>query len=347
METNWPQLLQNLGPFALLPFTALVLERVAYARARDPKIPAGTRNWVYATAWVVIFALCGLVIYFWLPNRPRQQEAMMRGRIYGLSVQHRLRATGPDSAHVRVFTYRNPQQVDQLYWRTFSNNPLDDKSEIVFLLDLSSHDSEQTLRFPFRAHTAYYGPSVEVSLRYDGSRRKLVFENSPAGKPEEIDGTPVVLADALAPPRGGLARFFTVHAQSQPALVSLLARLESDDPLIRLTARKQLAGLGPEAVSAIDRILGNIDSSYRARLGVIVAANEMPALRASSLSAAAWCEVWRSSQTGDETLKTQAGLLLKKQPSPVNPNACRSLHQRELQLRTIRQMEVYAPAARK
>lgn len=347
METNWPQLLQDLGPFALLPFTALVLERIAYSRAKDPKLPASTRNWVYATAWVVIFALCGLVVYFWLPNRPKSQEAMMRGRIHGLSVQHRLRATGPDAAHVRVFTYRDPQQVDQLYWRTFSADPLGDKSEIVFLLDLSTRDSEETLRFPFRTSTGYYARSMEVSLRYDAARKRLVFENSPAGRPEEIEGKPVVLAQSSPPPRAALPWFASVLAQSSPTTSAVLARLESDDPLIRLTARKQLASLGPAAVPDIDRALSDLDSSYRIKLGVIVAANQMPALRPASLSTASWCEVWRSSQTGDETIKSQAGQLLKKQPTPINPTSCRTLRLRDYQFRTAQELKVYTPVRKK
>ena len=35
MEFNWPQLLQDFGPFALLPFTVLVIERLAASRARE------------------------------------------------------------------------------------------------------------------------------------------------------------------------------------------------------------------------------------------------------------------------------------------------------------------------
>ena len=60
----------------------------------------------------------------------------------------------------------------------------------------------------------------------------------------------------------------------------MLANLEADDPLIRLTARKQLASLGRGATNEMAKALASFDSSYRVKLGVIVAANQMPSFRA-------------------------------------------------------------------
>ena len=37
MDVNWPQLLRDFGPFALLPFAVIVIERIAAKRARDQK----------------------------------------------------------------------------------------------------------------------------------------------------------------------------------------------------------------------------------------------------------------------------------------------------------------------
>ena len=42
----------------------------------------------------------------------------------------------------------------------------------------------------------------------------------------------------------------------------------------------------------------------------------------TAFSPAAWCQVWSATQTGDDTLKTQANLLLKRQASPINVSAC-------------------------
>lgn len=325
MEVNWPQLLQDYGPFALLPFTLFVIERTAAKRAHDAKLPEKTRDRVYAAAWIMIFVLCGAVVAFWYLNRPGPTEAMMRGRISGLTFQQRLRASGPETANVRVFTYWDPQETDQLFWRTFSAAPLDEQTELVFLIDSSTRDSEETLRFPFRASRKFYGASVELQFRYDTTKKSLLFENSPTGKPEELKGQPIVVArDTLpaGPPNRWLRWFGTVLAQSKPSISAVLANLEADDPLIRLTARKQLASIGPEATAEMDKALANSDSDYRVKLGVIVAANQMSGFRADAFSSLAWCEVWLATRTGDDTIKEQANLLLQKQTTPMSTSSC-------------------------
>ena len=101
-----------------------------------------------------------------------------------------------------------------------------------------------------------------------------------------------------------------------------MANLEADDPLIRLTARRQLASLGADATNAMDKALRNPDSSYRLKLGVIVAANEMSGFRPEAFSALAWCGVLRSFQSGDNTMKAQANRLLKKQTKPIDTSLC-------------------------
>ena len=315
MEINWPQLLQDYGPFALLPFTFLVLERTAVKRAHDHKLPEMTRNCVYAAAWVLIFLLCGAVVFFWYSDHVQQREAVMRGSIRGLSVGQRFRGAGPERANVRVFTYRDPQQTDQVFWRTFSAEPLDEQTELTFLIDKSTQSSEETWRFPFRASRKFYGASTDLRFRYDSASGKIIFENGPAGKPEELSGEPIVVASDT-PPRGprlpSLPWFGAVMAQTKRSAGTVVQNLDSDDPLIRLTARKQLALLGPEAMSTMDKAMANLDSSYRVKLGVIVAANEMKGFRPEAFSPRAWCEVWWAAQTGDETMKGQAEPLMNR-----------------------------------
>src|SRR5262249_30960262 len=174
MDVNWPQLLQDFGPFALLPFAVVVIERIAAKRAHDHKLPEKIRNFVYATAWFLIFALCLAVVFFWFQlHAPRPGEAMLRGRITGLGIRQQLRATGPDIANVRVFTYRNPQVPDQLFWRAFSVDPLDERAELTFLINNSSQNGDQTFRYPFQASRKFYDGSTELAFTYDSSTNVL------------------------------------------------------------------------------------------------------------------------------------------------------------------------------
>ena len=119
-----------------------------------------------------------------------------------------------------------------------------------------------------------------------------------------------------------LAQNRTAQVQVKLPASAIIANLDSDDALIRLTARSQLASLGAGATSAMDKALVSPDSSYRVRLGVIVAAIQMPDFKPTAFSPAAWCQVWNATQTGDDTLKTQANLLLKRQATPINVSAC-------------------------
>ena len=311
----------------MLPFFFFLVERTAAVRAKDLQLPETTRNRVYAAAWIMIFALSGLVVGFWMMPA-KAAEAMMRGRVSGLPAHQRLRGTGPETANVRVFTYRDPQETNQLFWRTLSNDPLDEKSELTFLIDNSTQTSDETLRFPFQTSRDYYGSSMELRFRFDPVKKKLVFENAPKGAPAELAGEKIVIAGE-EPPRvvgsGGLPWFGAVFAQSKPKAAAVIAKLDDDDPLIRLTARKQLASLGLEAASHMDQSLADPDSSYRVKLGVIVAANQMSGFRPEALSATAWCGVWHSAQSGDETMKAQASLLLQKDTQTVSASSCRNL----------------------
>jgi hypothetical protein len=337
MDVDWPQLLQNYGPFALLPFAVVVIERIAAKRARDQKLPEKIRNSIYASAWILIFALCIAVVAFWFQNRPKPQEAMMRGRITGLGIRRQLRASGPDTANVRVFTYRDPNEPDRLFWRAFSVNPLDDHTELSFYIDpTNSPNSENTYSFPFVANKNFYDYSTELVFKYDSTDNTIVFDNPITRSPQKLVGRPVVVRNGdplpFAGPEFALARlpgFDVLFAQTRPAQTqvrlppsAVIANLDSDDALVRLSARKQLASLGTQATPEMDKALVSADSSYRVKLGVIVAAIQMPAFGPGSFSPAAWCQVWTASQTGDDTLKTQASVLLKKQRTPVNLASC-------------------------
>jgi hypothetical protein len=330
MDVNWPQQLQNFGPFALLPFVVIVIERIAANRARDQKLPESIRNRVYAFAWILIFMLCVTVVVIWFMSRAsKPSEAMMRGRITGLGSRQQLRASGPDTVNLRVFTYRNPLEPDQLFWRAFSTDPLDD-TELAFVINTSTPEgSDKTYRFPFRAYKTFYNDSTELMFTYDSAKNVITFDNPMSHKSDELNGEPIVVV-SNAPPTveqaiNQLPGFGVLFAQSSVRLppAAVISNLESDDVLVRLTARRQLASIGPEATKAMDKALvGPPASSYRVKLGVIVAAVQMPNFRAESLSPAAWCEVWNASQASDDTLKTQASLLLKKQTTPVTASSC-------------------------
>jgi hypothetical protein len=338
MDVNWPQALQDSGPFALLPFVGIVVERIAAKRAHDNQLPERVRNTVYATAWIMIFLLCGAVVTFWGLDRPKAKEAMMRGKITGLGLHQQLRGTGPEAENVRVFTYRDPQQTDQVFWRTFSTDPLDAQAELAFLIDSSTQNSDDTWRYPFHANRKFYDASVELRFRYDPNKKgRLLFDDPNVAKPEELEGKQIVVA---AETRGSapwrIPLFGSVFAQARVSAETAIANLEADDPVIRLTARRQLASLGPQAINSMEMILTKPDSSYRAKLGVIIAANQMSGFRPDSFSRSAWCAIWRSAQTDDNAMKAQANLLLSKQSNPISASSCAGIQAREPKRKSTR-----------
>jgi hypothetical protein len=163
---------------------------------------------------------------------------------------------------------------------------------------------------------------VELRFRYDPSKKgRLLFENPNAGKPEELVGQ-IILFNTLQSPLMRIPWLGSVFAQPKVSAETAIANLEADDPVIRLNARRQLASLGPEAIGGVDRALTKPESSYRIKLGVMVAANQMRGFKPESLTPSAWCEIWRSAQTGDDAMKAQANLLLKKRSNPISASTC-------------------------
>ncbi len=338
MDVNWPQLLQDYGPFALLPFALMAIERIAAKRALDHSLPEKIRNRVYASAWILIFVLCAAVVGFWFQNRPKAKEAMMRGRITGLGVQEQFRGSGPDTANVRVFTYRDPQETERLFWRVFSVDTLDERTQLSLYIDTSAPGSERTRTYLFKANRKFYDDGSEVLLTYDPMREAIVFDDPTTHHPqvlEAISKNPVIARGVESSSSIGhffehfpgfavlLAQAQAAQTRVKPPVNTIIANLDSEDALVRLTARRQLAEVGAAAIPDMDEALVNAGSSYRVRLGVIVAANQMPDF-ALGFSPAAWCRVWEASQTGDDTLKTQASVLLRRQKKPVNVSSCAS-----------------------
>ena len=152
-----------------------------------------------------------------------------------------------------------------------------------------------------------------------------------SGKQDELNAEPIVIAwNAPSMAEQAISHFpgFEVLLAQSPGgqqrVGAVIENLDSDDVLVRLTARRQLAALGPEAKTAMDNALVNPASSYRARLGVIVAANQIPSFKPDSFTPEAWCGVWNASQAGDDTLRTQANLLLKKRATPIDASSCKT-----------------------
>jgi len=95
---------------------------------------------------------------------------------------------------------------------------------------------------------------------------------------------------------------------------SIFGRLESYDPLIRRDARNELAKQGTAAVPSINKVLVSKKSSYRLRLGIVVALNRMQDLKADSLSNDAYDAIVNASKDPDPTLSDEASRFLRKYP---------------------------------
>ncbi|MGD0580906.1 MAG: hypothetical protein ABSC08_18520 [Bryobacteraceae bacterium] len=292
----------------------------------------------------MIFALCGAVMYFWwLGSSLRETEAVLRGKVTGLGTTYLFRATGPDGANVRVFQYRDLNRPDQLLWRAYSASRLDEKTPIDLLVDASTRNSDEIWRFPFAPRLNYYGRSMELNFSYDPGTHQLKCENCPGSPPVVLNGKKVVVSAAATQDKdgSGLSYFGVVRAQNNPSTKDLVRYLDADDPAVRLKARQQLSLAGPQASQEMDKALASTDSSYRVRLGIIIAANEAKLFQLTHFSTLAWCAVWGAEQTGDETMKEQARRLLSKQPANVQASTCVNLMRMEYQKKINAEMLMY------
>jgi hypothetical protein len=324
---TWAKILYTYGPFAILVFLVVVIERVLYARwraANQNNHPQQTAFLgLYAITWCLILGVAIYSIYVWkrinLDKRPQ-----ISGKFENLSNLESLGTTAAD-----LYLHKNPKggvYSDYDLLLVNKDKRWDDGAIVTFTIQTPPRTGNQdgdVFEYDLPIQSAFYDSGVvlkrkhgKLFLALGGQEKELHGELlAPNAVPSTADsGT----ADSkTTTSKLALPELFPVaYAQetwAQTPIQDFSVGLESPDALVRRKTRAQLARQNPiAAVPWIEDVLEDTRSSYRLRLGVLAALNQMADARGESLRPATIAVMQSMLCDSDDTLRNEAYSYLQK-----------------------------------
>lgn len=324
---TWIKLLFTYGPFALLTLFIFVILGKAKSQMNDSAKKNPVRVLVYAATWFAIFVLCGIIVWVWIRLNVPSEEFTIRGHLTGLQDDEKFASRFADMFLKRL-SYEQHRNFDY-EWRIITRDKLPDAQSISLLIDRSTKEHEDLVEYVLPIRSDFYATNAIVDLKYNRQARKLELLQGGEFTPLKVmwSSDTGETQGALQEPAEGSIGFLNlvklVFAQAGINSETLGRRLESDDPVIRLDARADLARAGPEAFTYIRGVLENRESSYRLRLGVISALNNIKDVSASSLGAAG-CAIKVAASDSDSAIRIEAKRFLSAHRD-VDAVTCRTV----------------------
>ena len=311
---SWVKILYTYGPFAILVFLVFITERKSRT-AMAQAAPGEKKTFIaiYILNWVAIFGLVIFSVYAWVQTN-LESEPTIRGRIENLSNQESVE-TNADNFYLRR-KYINVSRSDY-EWLLVNPKRLPDGYPISIVLDPNTGEASIT-NYVLTVKSDFYDKDVRIV--YDRGANKMFVDDG--DKREELPQSKSSLIAAQPKPK---MEFFTTvaHAQNQPSFsaIDFTNSLQSPDAVVRRNARADLAKQGAAALPWIESILYDRNSSYRLKLGVIVALNNMPNLRANTLKPSTITAIRNASSDPDDALRNEANAFLQKYGDALTGNS--------------------------
>ena len=282
---EWISYLFKYGPFAILILLVVVVERTLYSRMKAAAAPDRKMfRTLYFSNWVVILGAIVYCVVFWSLTYGGKAEIV--GTIENLSTMEVL---GTTQAQLYLHKKIKSLSLTDYQWRLVSDKPFPDGAKVSLTITVPKPDIEtEGRKFPtepdlweYKLPIESYFYDEEVVLRRKQDKLFLVHN----GSEKELEGE-LLRNNALPKPgevTASWAIFPVAHAQAQAQVAQqafspaeFTVGLESPDIIVRRKARAELASQDPAVTLPwIDQVL-NQKSSYRLRLGVIVALNGIP-----------------------------------------------------------------------
>jgi hypothetical protein len=311
--TDWIKVLVTYGPNAILVFLVFITEKKLRTAMRDG--PPEEKNkfvWVYILNWGMIFGVVIFTVVAWswlnLYSKPEIQ-----GTMRNLATVETL-----SSSSAELYQHKNVKShsVYDSSWRLVTDKKLGAGSKIRFTIQAPKPNSrdDDLYEYELEVQPDFYSEPVDILHRQG---KFFLVRN---GQEKELAGG--VLSDDSTPTLSRIERspeFFPVaYAQSQMAQQAFspydfTVGLESPDAIIRRRTRADLALQDQSVVLPwIDQVLSDPKSSYRLRVGVLVALNNMPNLPGEALRPATIAAIQGVLNDPDATLRNEALSLAKK-----------------------------------
>jgi hypothetical protein len=304
---DWAKLLYTYGPFALLVLFVFVIERKVRAALTDSGIPRGISVPLYVLNWCTVFALCGAVTYFWaVLNLPH--EITIQGTIENLKHNETFFSESDD-----LWLQRNYRSPGSYQWRLINSQKLGDGTKESFTIQTPGDDPDHDRAFKYELPVRPSFYNSRVRLRYDRNTRKLLVEYG--GRHEELAPSEDLSSTPTNAPSLGLLP--VVYAQSSPSLDDIFDRLESDDPIVRRDARRDLGAQGQAALPRVEKTLQDPKASYRLQLGALAALNLMQNARVSPETRSSIEVLYGKYKDSDPVFSSEAERYLHNLPAPT------------------------------
>lgn len=320
---TWAKILYTYGPFAILVFLVVVIERVLYTRwraANQNNHPQQTAFLgLYAITWCVILGVAIYSIYVWkrinLDKRPQ-----ISGKVENLSNVESLGTTAAD-----LFLHKNPKggvYSDYDLLLVNKDKRWDDGAIVSFTIQTPPRPGNQdgdVYEYDLPIQAAFYENGVVLKRR----RGKLFLQTG--GQEKELHGellapnaVPSTTDNETTSSKLELPGLFPVaYAQDMsaqaPSIQDFSVGLESPDAIVRRQTRAELAKQDQGvALPWMQNVLEDDNSSYRLRLGVLVALNQMKNLSAQSLQPETIARLQSTLCHSDDSLRNEAYTFLQK-----------------------------------
>ena len=316
MEPSTLQGLANVlfiyGPFALLPFIVLFLEPRVRAAWNQFKPDGGYKlafACVYHLTWLSCVGLMVIMVVAWWHTNIHQ-EATVEGQFAKLRGSEMVDCSPIILGHntsAQVYSRKELKQHGfDLIWKLISSNPVPGGTELSCTFDPGNPKSDAGVRdYKLTIEPVFYSQDIEIE--YDRNQKRLILQNADPKLLHliETDDTPSALSQFRPrSPRNYLTGL--AYAEGPPPEQDISIALESNDILIRRQARNELAHQGTAALPWIQQILTDPKSSYRLRLGTIVALDRMPQADPTQLSTGALNSIVDASSSSDSALRDAA-----------------------------------------
>lgn len=335
---TWSNLLYTYGPNAVLILLIFVIERQVRAAWRK----ADNNNKreqtfflaLYGTTWLVIFGVAFFSIYaWWLVNLSRRPQ--ITGTIENLPNVEILGTTVAD-----LYLHKNPKgggysdydllliSKEQKQWADGARVKLTIQAPRPNSRDDDLYEYELPIRSEFyKTGVCLKRRQNKLFLDHNNQETELMggllpSNALPSGTQLSNTAPTSTLMKStwdLIPTAYAQEKQYANSVKPEFSSYEFTVGLESPDAIVRRKTRYALSLQDQRvAIPWIDSVLKDSRSSYRLRLGVLVALNNMPNLYAESLLPATISAIQSSLNDPDDALRNEAlGLAKKYQLIPV------------------------------
>jgi len=334
---TWSNLLYTYGPYAILIFLVGVIARQVYSAWQ--KADANNKRqqtfflFLNGMTWLMIFGVVVFSIYAWsiinLSQRPQ-----ITGTIENLPNVEILSTTVAD-----LYLHKNPKgggysdydllliNKDHKQWANGAKVKLTIQAPRANSRDDDLYEYELPIRSDFyKTGVCLKRRQNKLFLDHDNQETELsgglLRSNELPSEAQSSNKTPTstqLKPWDLIPTAYAQAEQYAKSAKSDFSSYEFTVGLESPDAIVRRKTRYALS-LQDQSVAIpwIESVLKDKSSSYRLRLGVLVALNNMPNLRAESLLPATITAIQNNLNDPDDALRNEAlGLARRYKLIPV------------------------------